>query len=877
MKTIRLTTAQAIVRWLLAQRTVVDGDEVAIFAGVFAIFGHGNVTSLGEALEPVQDQLPTWRGHNEQSMALAAVAYAKAMRGRRIMIATTSIGPGSTNMVTAAAVAHANRLPVLLFSGDTFQHRIVDPVLQQIEHFDDPTITVADAFKPVSRYWDRITRPEQIVRSLPQALAVMLDPATRGPAFFALPQDVQAEAYDFPAAFFEPKVHYIRRPGPDPRDVEAAADVLRGAQRPLLIAGGGVHYSGAVEIVRAFAEKHHIPVAETVAGKATLTHDHPNYAGPIGVTGSKATNAIAERADVVLAVGTRLQDFTTGSWALFRDPDVQFVSVNTSGWDAHKQQARPVIGDARVSIEAIDAALGEATISSDWLTFAQGQVADWHSYLDSWKGRQHDGPPAYAEVIQVVNEICADDDYCLSAAGGLPGELSMGWRSRSVGSFDSEYGYSTMGYEIAGAWGARLARPHGDVISWVGDGSYLMMNSDIYSTVMTGQKVIFIVCDNAGFAVINRLQVNSGSAEFNNQLITTRHERYVQVDFVKHAESLGAIAERVDGTEDLPAAFARAKAADRSYVIVVPIDPYAWTAGGAWWEVGVPEVSERAGSASRSSPVGGRKEAPARRCLSVADLAGRVAIVTAGASYLGAATGEALLAAGARVVLADRDVEHGAEAAASLGDDAIFVPTDVTSDADLDRLVATAIEQFGRLDILVSGTAMFDDERLDTSRELWNRVLDVNVTSAAVLTAKAAERMGRGGAIVHIASVSGSHAQPTRVVYNTSKAALLMLVKAAAVQLAPRGIRVNAVSPGWTWSRNIERRYGTRERADTLGGEFHALGRMADPAEVAEAVLFLASDRASFVTGAELLVDGGYSAMGPEALGQAFEKVRTIL
>jgi 3D-(3,5/4)-trihydroxycyclohexane-1,2-dione acylhydrolase (decyclizing) len=593
MKTLRLTTAQAIVRWLLAQRTVVDREEVALFAGVFAIFGHGNVTCLGEALEPVQDRLPTWRGHNEQSMALAAVAYAKAMRGRRIMIATSSIGPGSTNFVTAAAAAHANRLPVLLLSGDTFQHRIVDPVLQQVEHFDDPTITVADALKPVTRYWDRISRPEQIVRSLPQALAVMLDPATRGPAFFALPQDIQAEAYDFPAAFFEPMVHYIRRPGPDQRDVEAATTLLAAARRPLLIAGGGVHYSAAVDTVRAFAEKHRIPVVETVAGKATLTHDHPNYAGAIGVTGSAAANAVAKRADVVLAVGTRLQDFTTGSWALFEDPDVRFVAVNTTGWDAHKQLAQPVIGDAKVSLEAIDAALGEPTRSTDWLEFAQERIDDWHRYLDTWKGRRHEGPPAYAEVIQVINDVCANDDYCLSAAGGLPGELSMGWRSKSVGSFDSEYGYSTMGYEIAGAWGARLARRSGDVIAWVGDGSYLMMNSDIYSTVMTGQKVIFIVCDNAGFAVINRLQVNSGGAEFNNQLVTTRHERYVQVDFGKHAESMGAIAEKVDRVEDLPAAFARAKAADRSYVIVVPIDPYVWTQGGAWWEVGLPEVSER--------------------------------------------------------------------------------------------------------------------------------------------------------------------------------------------------------------------------------------------------------------------------------------------
>ena len=593
MKTIRLTTAQAIVRWLLAQRTDIDGDEVPIFAGVFAIFGHGNVTSLGEALEPVQDQLPTYRGHNEQSMALAAIAYGKAMRGRRIMIATSSIGPGSTNMVTAAAVAHANRLPVLLLSGDTFQHRIVDPVLQQVEDFGDPTITVTDAFKPVSRYWDRITKPAQIVRSLPQALAVMLDPATRGPAFFALPQDVQAEAYDFPARFFEPTVHYIRRPGPDPRDVEAAAAVIGAAKRPLLIAGGGVHYSGAVDTLRSFAERHGIPVVETVAGKSTLTHDHPNYAGPIGVTGSRAANAVAEQADVVVAVGTRLQDFTTGSWSVFRDPDVRFVGVNTASWDAHKQGALPVIGDAKVSLEAIDGALGAYAAPPDWLATADERIAEWHAYLDSWAGRRHDGPPAYAEVIQAINTACDPEDYILSAAGGLPGELAMGWRSKAVGTFDSEYGYSTMGYEIAGAWGARLARTAGDVIAWVGDGSDLMMNSDIYSTVMTGQKVIYMLCDNGGFAVINRLQVNTGGAEFNNLLSSSKNERLFAVDFVKHAESMGAIAERVEGIDDLAAAFARAKAADRTYVIVIPVDQYTWTEGGAWWEVGVPEVSER--------------------------------------------------------------------------------------------------------------------------------------------------------------------------------------------------------------------------------------------------------------------------------------------
>ena len=373
METIRLTTAQAIVRWLVNQRTVIDGTEVPVFAGVSAIFGHGNVTCLGEALEQVQDQLPTWHGHNEQAMALTAVAFAKAKRRRQIMIATSSIGPGCTNMVTAAAVAHANRLPLLLISGDIFLHRIVDPVLQQIEQFNDPTVTAADTFRPVTRYWDRITKPEQVVRSLPQALAVMLDPAECGPAFFALPQDVQAEAYDYPASFFEPRVHYIRRPGPDPRDIEAAAALLSGAAKPLIIAGGGVHYSDAVDALTSFAERHGIPVVETLAGKATLVHDHPNYAGPVGVNGSAAANAVAEDADVVLAIGTRLQDFTTGSWALFKNPALRFVSINTARWDANKQHATPVIGDALVAIEQLDAAIAGYAAPTEWLGFAQTQ------------------------------------------------------------------------------------------------------------------------------------------------------------------------------------------------------------------------------------------------------------------------------------------------------------------------------------------------------------------------------------------------------------------------------------------------------------------------------------------------------------------------
>lgn len=592
MNTIRLTTAQAIVKHLIAQRTIIDEEERQLFAGAFGIFGHGNVVSLAEALYPVQDVLPTWRGHNEQSMALAAVAYAKAMRRRQIMIATSSVGPGSTNMITAAATAHANRLPLLIFSGDTFQHRFVDPVLQQIEHFNNPSITVSDAYRAVTRFWDRITRPEQIIQSLPQAIAVMLDPADCGPAYFGLPQDIAAEAYDYPTEFFATRVHYIRRPAPDSRDIERAGATLAAAEKPLIIAGGGVHYSRAIPELTAFAERHGIPVAETVAGKATLLADHPNFVGPLGVTGSTSANALANDADVVLAVGTRLQDFTTGSWSVFGNESMSLISINVGRFDATKHRALSVIGDAKISLEELDNAVGDYRAPTSWLDRAADERRSWYAYLDALTSTEA-APPTYAQVIRAVNEIGDPTDYHVSAAGGLPGELNMGWHSRSIESFDAEYGYSCMGYEIAGAWGAKMALPDRDVVSWVGDGSYLMMNSDIYSTVMTGHKVIFIVCDNGGFAVINRLQVNTGGAEFNNLLSTTRHERLFRVDFAKHAEAMGAISETVATIDEFKEAFARAKAADRSAVIVIEVAPYEWTEGGAWWEVGVPEVSER--------------------------------------------------------------------------------------------------------------------------------------------------------------------------------------------------------------------------------------------------------------------------------------------
>jgi 3D-(3,5/4)-trihydroxycyclohexane-1,2-dione acylhydrolase (decyclizing) len=593
MKTIRLTMAQALVRYLVNQHTMIDGKKEPLFPGVFAIFGHGNVTCLGEALESVRDVMPTWRGQNEQSMGLAAVAFAKASRRRQIMVATSSIGPGCTNFLTAAGTAHSNRLPVLFLSGDTFSNRLPDPVLQQVEHFQDPTLTVADAFKSCTRFWDRITHPAQLMVSLPQAVATMMDPASSGPAFIALPQDIQAVAYDYPEVFFEEKIHRSPRPRPDQDSIAEAAAILKSAQKPMIVAGGGVFYSGAVATLTSFAEKHGIPVTETIAGRSQMLHDHKLNAGPLGVIGSSSANALAAEADVVLAVGTRLQDFTTGSWSVFGNESMQLIAINAASFDAHKHRALSVVGDAKVGLEDLSSALGNWAGSPAWIETAQGHYAEWNRTVDQHSGPSDAVPPSYGQVVGAINRSCDSTDLALTAAGGLPGELCKNWKTRSIGTFDCEFGFSCMGYEIAGGWGAKMADPSRDVIVFVGDGSYLMLNSDIYSTVLTGHKMIVIVCDNGGFSVINRLQNFKGSASFNNLLQDCKVENLQGVDFVQHATSMGALGEQVESIAELEAAFKRAKAADRTYVICIKTQPSQWTPGDAWWDVGVPEVSDR--------------------------------------------------------------------------------------------------------------------------------------------------------------------------------------------------------------------------------------------------------------------------------------------
>jgi 3D-(3,5/4)-trihydroxycyclohexane-1,2-dione acylhydrolase (decyclizing) len=595
--TIRLTVAQAIVRYLMNQYIEIDGTRTRICGGGFGIFGHGNVPCLGEALYPVQDEMPLYRGQNEQSMGFAAAAYAKYHLRRRFMFCTASAGPGTANLLTASALAHANRLPMLMLCGDTFLTRLPDPVLQQLEHFGNPALGLNDAFKAVTRYWDRITHPAQIIQSLPAALATMLDPADCGPAFIALPQDVQGWAYDYPESFFVPRMHRIRRQAPDAGEVAAAAGMLRGAERPMIIAGGGVQYSGAVAELTAFAERHGIPVVETIAGRANMLATHDLNTGPIGVTGSDSANAIAEAADVILAVGTRLQDFTTGSWTAFAK-DARFIGLNVGRHDASKHLSQPVVGDAKLGLEALGAALSGYVAPAAWTDKAKAERKAWDAYVAE-NVTPGNRPNSYAQAIGVVNELCDPRDRIVAAAGGLPAEVTANWRTLDIGTVDVEFGFSCMGYEIAGGWGARIAQsehePGQDTIVFTGDGSYLLMNSDIYSSVLTRKKMIVLVLDNGGFAVINKLQNNTGNESFNNLIADcpTVPEAFA-VDFEAHARSMGAEAVTVANATELAEAFKRAKASDKTSVIVMQVDPYeGWTTQGhAWWEVGTPEVSD---------------------------------------------------------------------------------------------------------------------------------------------------------------------------------------------------------------------------------------------------------------------------------------------
>ncbi|WP_137938267.1 3D-(3,5/4)-trihydroxycyclohexane-1,2-dione acylhydrolase (decyclizing) [Chitinivorax sp. B] len=595
--TIRLTMAQALVKFLAAQYVETDQGRQRLFAGVFAIFGHGNVAGVGEALYQAHDQLPTYRAHNEQAMAHTAIAYAKAHFRRRMMAVTTSIGPGATNLVTAAALAHVNRLPVLLLPGDVFVSRAPDPVLQQVEDFHDGGLSANDCLKPVSRYFDRIIHPAQLLTALPRAMAVLTDPAQCGPVTLALPQDVQTMAYDYPADFFEARVVHFRSPEPDEHDLTQALQALRTARQPLLVAGGGALYSvGACDALRNFAETHRVPVAETQAGKSALSWRHPLQLGAIGVTGSPSANALAQEADVVIAVGTRLQDFTTGSGVLFQSAHV--ISLNVNTFDTLKQGAISVLGDAAKSLNRLSVDLADWRADPAWVSHAEAWAEQWRNrvqYITSQ--REVAGLPYDGEVIGAVqrsHDQSDTRDIVVCAAGTLPAELHKLWRTAVPGGYHMEYGYSCMGYEVAGGLGVKMAHPEREVIVMVGDGSYLMLNAEIATSVMLGMKLIIVLLDNRGYGCINRLQQACGGEPFNNLLRDCVQGKAgaPDIDFAAHARSLGALGEHVQSIAELEQALTRARAAHRTTLICIDTDPSRTTQeGGCWWEVAVPEVS----------------------------------------------------------------------------------------------------------------------------------------------------------------------------------------------------------------------------------------------------------------------------------------------
>ena len=591
VKTIRLTAAQAMVKWLSVQSNE-QGER--FIDGMWAIFGHGNVAGLGEALQVAGDSFPTWRGQNEQTMAHTAIAFAKAHKRTRTMAVTSSIGPGATNMVTAAALAHVNRLPVLFVPGDVFANRRPDPVLQQVEDFEDGTVSANDCFKPVVKYFDRITRPEHLLTCLPRALAVMTDPATCGPVCLSFCQDVQAEAYDYPESFFAPKVWSIRRPEPDMRELADVAELIKAASNPVIVCGGGAIYSQAEDALADFAVKHNIPIVETQAGKSAIAQSHPMNFGASGVDGSAAANAVSEKADLVLGVGTRFQDFTTGSWALFKNPEAKLVSINVAAYDAVKHGAFPLVSDAKVALEKLGGLLGDykadeidTSVRTDWLAAVTAHCSARTDVPADYR-------PMDCEVIGAVQRATGDDAVAMCSAGTMPGALKLLWQP-SQGGYHMEYGYSGRGYEIAGAMGLKLAQPEREVICFIGDGSYMMANSELATAVMRGVKFTIVLTDNRGYGCINRLQQGCGGEPFNNLYQDCNIETQPDIDYVAHAGSMGAHAVKAKDIADLEAQIAAARDRDIPTVIVIDTTPHegpGFGDAGHWWDVAVPEIAQ---------------------------------------------------------------------------------------------------------------------------------------------------------------------------------------------------------------------------------------------------------------------------------------------
>jgi len=599
METRRLTMAQALIQFLKNQYVERDGQQHAFFAGVLGIFGHGNVAGIGQALKQNPD-FPYIPVRNEQSGVHMAAAYAKASNRLRAFACTSSIGPGATNMITGAALATINRLPVLLLPGDIFARRNVAPVLQQLESTGTQDIGVNDCFKPVSRYWDRIYRPEQLITALPEAMRVLTSPSDCGAVTLALPQDVQAEAYDYPEELFRKRVWLIRRGQPDTVSLGRAVEAIRLSRKPLIVAGGGVLMSEASQALTAFAAQTGIPVAETQAGKGSMAWDHAQSMGAIGATGTLASNRLANSADLVIGIGTRYSDFTSASMTAFQNPQVRFVNINTAEFDAYKVRAIPLVSDARVALEQLGAALGGYSVASEYAAEMAGLKVQWEAEVDRLFNLNNPGRPAQSEVIGAIWEASGPRDVILSAAGSHPGDLHKLWRTRTPNGYHMEYGYSCMGYEIPGAIGAKMADPSREVYVFLGDGTYLMMPSEIATSVQEGVKIVIVLVDNHGFASIGALSRSLGLEGFgtsyrNRSKATGQLDGDpLKVDFVANARSLGAHAMKANTLAELKDALRKAKDLDRTTVIVVETDPSVSVPGyESWWDVAVAQVSEQ--------------------------------------------------------------------------------------------------------------------------------------------------------------------------------------------------------------------------------------------------------------------------------------------
>lgn len=616
MKTRRLTTSQALVLYLANQHSARDGRQQPFFAGAWGIFGHGNVAGLGQALQQYASLLRFYQSRNEQAQVLAAVAYAKAKQRLQTFVCTSSIGPGATNMLTGAAVATVNRLPVLLLPGDIFAERIQAPVLQQLESVQSQDFSVNDAFRSLSRYWDRINRPEQLITALPEAMRILTSPADTGAVTLSLPQDVQSEAFDFPAAMFEPRVWQVARNRPDAEALRRAAAWIRSSRRPLIVSGGGTLYSEATDSLRAFVEQTGIPCSETFAGKGALPYDHPLNLGAVGVTGTEGANLVAREADLVIGVGTRFSDFTAASKTAFQHAQVRFININVCEFDAFKHLALPLTGDARATLEELAPMLAGWQVAPEYRARAAELNARWDAEVERIYQLEHGPVISQGEVIGVVNQLSQPGDVALCAAGSVPGDLHKLWRTRQPGGFHAEYGFSCMGYEIAGGMGQRMAEPEREVYVFVGDGSYLMMNSELVTMVQEGIKVVFIVMDNHGFASIGGLSNAVGSDGFGTKYRYRTGSGQLDgetlpIDFAANCASLGAHVIAAGNRDELAEAVREAQGIEgRPVCIVVEVDRHQRVGNyESWWDVAVAEVSEsEAVRAAREAYEEGRRK-----------------------------------------------------------------------------------------------------------------------------------------------------------------------------------------------------------------------------------------------------------------------------